>query len=470
MVQANLDYYWNGGRWNWVNRSLLSNAYAAWYNPNEGWNTICSDAWNSRWRCLGDLTNPDQVFRILGTSASPTGTPVVPTRTPTPSSTPAPTVSWILDDGSMETAFGLNINYRGIPLIAINRFTPDPAEFPLVVREISVLFPDPVEAHLDLVGRNIDLLVYEDPSGSGDPSNATKLYQQTFTVQVADGVTFSNYQVNIPVDGPGDVYVGFSNTYDHGGTVIYSYPAAIDQQISQRRSWLATNYNGSDPDYNDLANNMTLSLIDDMGGFLAGNWLVRASVAAANAPTFTPTTLPVATDTPTSTPTVTATFTPTPPLPTLLAHVLQQGKPAPPDPRWSVPLTLTLTLGNSSWEYTAITTDQSGYFTVTAPSTGTFDWRVKNSHTLANSGLVVISAGTNTVEMGLLREGDANNDNCVSIQDFNILRLTFGKAVGDPNYDPRADFNGDSSVSIADNNLLRLNYGVCGAALIERRR
>ena len=143
--------------------------------------------------------------------------------------------------------------------------------------EISILFPDPTRAHIDLTGRNIDLLVYKDPSGSsGNPGNCNKIYQNTVQVQVADGTTFSVYPVNIPVQGPGDIYVGFSNTYDHGGTVTYSYPYGIDQGQSQQRSWIIGNYNGSDPDYNDLANNQLVSLIDNMGFSYVGNFPIRA--------------------------------------------------------------------------------------------------------------------------------------------------------------------------------------------------
>jgi hypothetical protein len=61
-----------------------------------------------------------------------------------------------------------------------------------------------------------------------------------------------------------------------------------------------------------------------------------------------------------------------------------------------------------------------------------------------------------------MRAGDANNDNVISIQDQNILRLTFGKALGDPGYDARADFNFDNVISIADQNLLRSNFGTAG--------
>ena len=74
----------------------------------------------------------------------------------------------------------------------------------------------------------------------------------------------------------------------------------------------------------------------------------------------------------------------------------------------------------------------------------------------------MLVSGTNPLETGTLAEGDANNDNCVSVQDVGILKNTLGKSVGDPGYDARADFNGDSTISITDFNLLKNSFGTCG--------
>ena len=92
---------------------------------------------------------------------------------------------------------------------------------------------------------------------------------------------------------------------------------------------------------------------------------------------------------------------------------------------------------------------------------------MKNPQTLANSGSATLGVGTNQVEMGRLLVGDVNNDNCVSVQDFSLLRNTFGKSLGDPGYDARADFNGDNTVSVTDFSLLRGNFGLCGAPPIN---
>lgn len=111
-------------------------------------------------------------------------------------------------------------------------------------------------------------------------------------------------------------------------------------------------------------------------------------------------------------------------------------------------------------------TDASGYFTLTTGlADGTYTWLMKGQRNLANFGSLTVQNGGSSPEMGTLRAGDANNDNVTSVQDFNILRATFGKAQGDPGYDARADFNGDISISITDFNLLRGNFGLGGAVL-----
>jgi hypothetical protein len=71
-------------------------------------------------------------------------------------------------------------------------------------------------------------------------------------------------------------------------------------------------------------------------------------------------------------------------------------------------------------------------------------------------------AGLNEIDFGLLREGDANNDNVVSILDFSILATAFGECSDCPLFDERADFNGDGCILINDFSLLATNFGESG--------
>jgi hypothetical protein len=221
-------------------------------------------------------------------------------------------------------------------------------------------------------------------------------------------------------------------------------------------------------------------ITDDLGNVLSlprcyVQYVVNI-VAATSTPTATPTGASTSVPTGTETPAATVTCTPAPIL--LVGHVNWQGAPAQPDPRQAQPITLTLKSGSGETNYTGLTTDASGFFTVSAGyfiPTGT-NWRVKGSRSLANSGALSFDAVSRPlcvppapiqVEMGLMRAGDANNDNCVSVLDFTILKNTFGKTVGDPGYDPRADFNNDNAVSVADFNLEKSNFGLCGVPAIH---
>jgi hypothetical protein len=83
-VQARQDFTPNG-QWFWHNRTVQSNAGAAWQNPGDGYGTGCI-TWNRKSACMPDQVSPDQVFQILGFFEGPT-----PTATPTSTATPTPT-------------------------------------------------------------------------------------------------------------------------------------------------------------------------------------------------------------------------------------------------------------------------------------------------------------------------------------------------------------------------------------------
>lgn len=154
---------------------------------------------------------------------------------------------------------------------------------------------------------------------------------------------------------------------------------------------------------------------------------------------------------------------------TATAHVvgsaMLQGRPAQPDPRWSVWLSVSLTtpgVQTPAYEFTTAT-DENGAFVVSGIAPGTYDVRVKNSHTLRNTQTVTFLQGQNTVSFGTLREGDANGDNFVTVTDFSTLVSTFAKCDGDAGYDSRADFNNDGCVTLLDFSLLAANFGQAGA-------
>lgn len=147
---------------------------------------------------------------------------------------------------------------------------------------------------------------------------------------------------------------------------------------------------------------------------------------------------------------------------TLNGSVTLQGRPTAPHPQWIVPLTVDFYAeGNMTTPaFTRnVTTDNSGNFTITDITPGNFKVAVKNSHTLRRvSQLQTIGSGLTTINIGILKEGDANGDNTVDELDFSLLLNSFYKAFGDPGFDIRTDFNDDGFVDEFDFSLLLNTY------------
>lgn len=176
-------------------------------------------------------------------------------------------VSLILDDGSSENDIG-----DGGQFVWLNRFTPAPTDFPFVLEEISVVFGATGVA----VGDDIQLVVYEDTDGDNDPgTGAVFVVGFGDVIQFADGVTFSVYDLVAPpvLTGPGDVLIGVVNRYSFEGNG--DFPAALDQTVSQVRSWAASYLAGDAPNPPFLPADEQWGTIDSFG--FPGNWIVRGA-------------------------------------------------------------------------------------------------------------------------------------------------------------------------------------------------
>ncbi|MBK8026687.1 MAG: hypothetical protein IPK19_36210 [Chloroflexi bacterium] len=110
------------------------------------------------------------------------------------------------------------------------------------------------------------------------------------------------------------------------------------------------------------------------------------------------------------------------------------------------------------------TTNLNGQFAVGNLLPGNYKVWVKGPHSLAVAPTLTLNAGSVTLNVGTLREGDANDDNGVNIQDFSILAAAFGTSSGGAGFDVRADFNSDDIISISDFSLLAANFGQIGAS------
>jgi hypothetical protein len=119
-----------------------------------------------------------------------------------------------------------------------------------------------------------------------------------------------------------------------------------------------------------------------------------------------------------------------------------------------------VTIGGNSTNHNVTVTN--GAFSLTGLPTGSATIRVKHGQSLAVVQVATLNAGANSVNFGMLRAGDVNNDNAVTLSDFSLLAITFNRTSGQAGYDARADLNGDSAVTLADFSLLASNFNQTG--------
>jgi uncharacterized membrane protein len=180
---------------------------------------------------------------------------------------PAGPVELVIDDGTFENSIGIGGTWE---FIFVNRFTPDPSEYPFKLEEVSVYFPS---FGLVQVGDEMMLALYENTSGNADPANGAN-YLASFPVTVQSLDTWNSYTLPAPINyyGPGDVVVGVI-ALELPGTSYW--PAALDTTATQQRSWAGWWLNSPPPTPPFLPPDDTWGMIDSFG--FPGNWGVRGS-------------------------------------------------------------------------------------------------------------------------------------------------------------------------------------------------
>jgi hypothetical protein len=177
-------------------------------------------------------------------------------------------VNLILDDGFADYTVGTT---EGGQIIWLNRFTPGTGAYPFLLTDISVIFPETVT-----IGDQMELVVWEDLDGDGNPgTGSTFLYSENVSVQTNNHFLWNTYALASPVllDCPGDVLIGIVNR--SGRSWYTDYPAALDWNWSQRRSWVGIYASGNPPEPPALPADSTWGLIDDL--VYSGNWTLRGS-------------------------------------------------------------------------------------------------------------------------------------------------------------------------------------------------
>jgi hypothetical protein len=172
------------------------------------------------------------------------------------------------DDGSLNGYFG----YYGTAQTAwIKRFTPACYPFMLDTAEVIIGHTSSISP-----GRPIRVLVYVDPSGSGDPAYATLAYSADTTVQVVSAFSYNSYDLSEPVMiNSGDYYIGF---YDLEADAGDTYPASRDSS-REGDSWLTAN--STSPDDFNLHTGATW-MIRGLGGAVSPGTLQMTWQPACN--------------------------------------------------------------------------------------------------------------------------------------------------------------------------------------------
>ena len=177
---------------------------------------------------------------------------------------PEGAVSLVLDDGSRDNDIGLG---GTIEMLWVNRFTPNPADFPFQITEVQVYFSS---VGLVNVGDDIVLIFYENTSGNADPAvGSNYLFSYPTTVQAVDAWNVYTLPAPVVFNGPGgDVLIGAIGMETPGTSY---WPASMDQTVTQARSWAGW-WNASPPPVPPILPPNNWTLID---AYFPGNWMVR---------------------------------------------------------------------------------------------------------------------------------------------------------------------------------------------------
>ncbi|MDY6991175.1 MAG: cohesin domain-containing protein [Pseudomonadota bacterium] len=142
-----------------------------------------------------------------------------------------------------------------------------------------------------------------------------------------------------------------------------------------------------------------------------------------------------------------------------------QGRPNPaPHPSWQTELTFSGDVTGSS------TTNHSAKGELpTTLSNGAYSICVKSEHTLRNKIEFSVPLPHTRLNLGLLREGDTDNNNRINLMDFVPILMAKNTCAPAANYNPQADLNVDGCVDINDAQLFANNYGETGDACEEER-
>ena len=174
-----------------------------------------------------------------------------------------------IDDGTAEQVAGF-----GSPsdIIAVNSFFSTPSH--VFVNSVQIAWGSPELPGLFPNGSAVTIYVWIDPNGDGDPGDAQVVASVEGVVSSVDTNTFITYSFPSAALIPtADFFVGFRAT-----ETGFQYPAATDLNSPlPHRSFIAE-FDPGAGDPSNLRSGNTSGFLGE-GGFLPGNFLIRAGVS-----------------------------------------------------------------------------------------------------------------------------------------------------------------------------------------------
>ena len=171
--------------------------------------------------------------------------------------------TYVLDDGTAENTIGGGIDGD---IICLNQLTVIPGSE--TINSISMAWGASVHPDPSLDGLPYTVVVWSDPDGDGDPTDAKVLTTASGVIVQQGPDTFITTAITPTTITTPTFFVGFIINHS-----VDQFPAAIDESapISKRSSFAS----GASGDISDLNNNDYPVRPTEMYG-LVGNWLIRA--------------------------------------------------------------------------------------------------------------------------------------------------------------------------------------------------
>lgn len=141
-----------------------------------------------------------------------------------------------------------------------------------------------------------------------------------------------------------------------------------------------------------------------------------------------------------------------------------QSRPVPPHSSWETTLTFS---GDVRGVDTA--NDVGRGELPEALSEGDYTLCVKGTHSLRNkiNFSIPLPNGSMAIDLGLLQEGDIDDNNKVDLMDFVHILIDKNACIPEEKYNAKADLNADGCIDINDAQLLADNYGKKGESCAE---